>query len=100
MTDQTQTLSELWFLRFSLRFVYTVDTHLFQVGLLNVGGFYDSLLKFFDYLTAEGFVRPEARGLVLSSSDPAELIELLEVSHTSRGISWTCEQQFLDFIFR
>lgn len=52
--------------------------HSKPVGLLNVGGFYDSLLKFFDYLTAEGFVRPEARGLVISSPDPAELIELLE----------------------
>lgn len=33
-------------------------------GLLNVDGYYDSLLKLFDYATAETFVHPDHRALV------------------------------------
>jgi len=52
--------------------------HSKPVGLLNIDGFYDSLLAFFDKLVTEGFVRPEMRKIVVSARTPAELLDLLE----------------------
>jgi uncharacterized protein (TIGR00730 family) len=43
-------------------------------GILNVEGYYDPLLTFFDYTVAEGFVRAEHRGIIQVSDDPAELV--------------------------
>jgi uncharacterized protein (TIGR00730 family) len=47
-------------------------------GLLNVGGFYDDLLRFMDHAWAEGFIKPETRAIVQSSADPAALLDLLD----------------------
>ncbi len=46
-------------------------------GLLNVDGFYDPLLAFFDHAVAEGFVRSRDRALVLEEGDPERLLDLL-----------------------
>ena len=35
------------------------------VGLLNVGGYYDELVRFVDHATASGFIRPEQRGMLI-----------------------------------
>lgn len=65
---------------------------LVQVGLLNVGGYYDSLLTLFDNMHAQGFLKFNARTLVVSAPTPAELLDKLEVSvdqdlsHPSRCI--------------
>ena len=47
------------------------------VGLLNVGGFYDGLLGFFDSCVAKGFIRPASRAIVLSAPDGGELLDRL-----------------------
>jgi uncharacterized protein (TIGR00730 family) len=47
------------------------------VGLLNVEGYYDTLLSFLDQSVAEGFVPPAQHGLLQSSSDPSELLSRL-----------------------
>jgi uncharacterized protein (TIGR00730 family) len=47
-------------------------------GLLNVDGFFDSLLQFADHQVQEGFVTPENRSLILTSDNPAGLLDLLE----------------------
>src|SRR6267154_355976 len=47
-------------------------------GLLNVRGFYDGLLAFIDRSVDERFVRRENRSMVLVSSSPSELLELLD----------------------
>jgi len=44
------------------------------VGLLNVAGFYDHLLRFLDTACAEGFMRQGHRDLLLSDTDPSELL--------------------------
>lgn len=46
-------------------------------AVLNVAGFYDPLLALFDHAVAEGFVRPQHRGLVLESTDPFEVLDKL-----------------------
>lgn len=50
-----------------------------QVGLLNVDGFYDSLLTFIDKAVDEGFVSSTARGIIVSAPTAPQLLQLLEV---------------------
>ncbi|MGL5833980.1 MAG: TIGR00730 family Rossman fold protein [Waterburya sp.] len=46
-------------------------------GLLNIDGFYNGLLSFFDHATAEKFIRLEHRSIIVAAEDPVELIEKL-----------------------
>ncbi|HEK18851.1 TIGR00730 family Rossman fold protein [Mucilaginibacter sp.] len=48
------------------------------VGVLNVSGFYDHLLKQMDVMVEQRFLKPANRKLVLTSADPAELVSLME----------------------
>jgi uncharacterized protein (TIGR00730 family) len=49
-------------------------------GLLNVAGFYDSLLSFFDHAAAEDFIRDLHRGQVVVESDLERLLDALAKS--------------------
>lgn len=51
-----------------------------QVGLLNVDGYYNSLLALFDNGVIEGFIKPVAREIVISAPTAKELMEKMEVS--------------------
>jgi uncharacterized protein (TIGR00730 family) len=44
-------------------------------GLLNVSGFFDPLLQLFDHATAEGFILPRHRAIVIVESEPAALVD-------------------------
>jgi uncharacterized protein (TIGR00730 family) len=44
-------------------------------GLLNVEGYYDSLIKFLDHVLTEQFVKPHHRGMLMVESDPDALLE-------------------------
>ena len=46
-------------------------------GLLNIEGFYDPLLAFFDHAVAENFIRQAHRDLVISETQPARLLDSL-----------------------
>ncbi|KAL5990605.1 hypothetical protein ACLOJK_011508 [Asimina triloba] len=48
------------------------------VGLLNVDGYYNSLLSFIDKAVEEGFVSPNARHIIVSAPTPKELVKKLE----------------------
>ncbi|KAJ4971420.1 hypothetical protein NE237_004519 [Protea cynaroides] len=48
------------------------------VGLLNVDGYYDCLLRLFDKGVEEGFIKPSARDIVISAKNPQELIEKMQ----------------------
>lgn len=50
-----------------------------QVGLLNVDGYYNSLLSFIDKAVDEGFVTPSARHIIISAPTAHELMSKLEV---------------------
>ena len=52
--------------------------HQHPVGLLNVNGFYDFLLKQMDVMVEQRFLKPANRQLVLTSGDPIELINLMD----------------------
>ncbi|GAA0152397.1 hypothetical protein LIER_10889 [Lithospermum erythrorhizon] len=48
------------------------------VGLLNVDGFYNSLLSFIDKAVDEGFISPIARRIIVSASTAKQLVRQLE----------------------
>lgn len=52
--------------------------HSKPVGLLNVDGYYDSLLCFVDRAVEEGFVTPAARSIVVAAATPHQLLAELE----------------------
>lgn len=52
--------------------------HSKPIGILNVNGFYDLLLKQMDVMVEQQFLKPANRKLVITSGDPIELISLME----------------------
>ncbi|KAK7396746.1 hypothetical protein VNO78_17904 [Psophocarpus tetragonolobus] len=52
--------------------------HSKPVGLLNVDGFYNSLLSFIDKAVDEGFISPTARRIIVSAPTPKQLMLELE----------------------
>lgn len=53
--------------------------YLLQVGLLNVDGYYNSLLSFIDKAVEEGFICPNARHIIVSAPTAKELVKKMEV---------------------
>lgn len=49
------------------------------MGLLNVDGYYNSLLSFIDKAVEEGFISPSARQIIVSAPTAKELVKKLEV---------------------
>lgn len=47
-------------------------------GLLNVDGYFDSLLAFFGHAAERGFLRPQHRDMLLVANTPAELLDRFE----------------------
>ena len=52
--------------------------HNHPVGILNVNGFYDLLLRQMDVMVEQRFLKPANRQLVLSSGDAVELVNLMD----------------------
>ncbi len=46
-------------------------------AVLNIEGYYDPMLTFFDHGVREGFIRPEHRMLLVEGRDPENLLDLL-----------------------
>jgi uncharacterized protein (TIGR00730 family) len=53
--------------------------HRKPIGLLNVAGFFDSLLAWLDHAVREGFVKPKHRRLLVEASDPEELLDRIGI---------------------
>ncbi|KAL3830134.1 hypothetical protein ACJIZ3_018936 [Penstemon smallii] len=49
------------------------------VGLLNVDGYYNSLLSFIDKAVEERFISPSERHIIVSAPSTKELVNKLEV---------------------
>ncbi|KAH7663685.1 Cytokinin riboside 5'-monophosphate phosphoribohydrolase LOG protein [Dioscorea alata] len=52
--------------------------HSKPVGLLNIDGYYNSLLSFIDQAIEKGFIKPSAHHIIVSTSNAKELIDKLE----------------------
>jgi hypothetical protein len=48
--------------------------------LLNVDGYYDSLLAFMDQAVEEGFISSSARGIIVQAPTAQDLMDKLEVA--------------------
>jgi uncharacterized protein (TIGR00730 family) len=57
-------------------------------GLLDIAGFYGSLLQFFDHATAEGFIRPIHRELVLVEEDAPRLLARMQAWQPPGEVKW------------
>ncbi|KAG5253043.1 cytokinin riboside 5'-monophosphate phosphoribohydrolase LOG [Salix suchowensis] len=55
-----------------------LNIHHKPVGLLNVDGFYNSLLSFIDKAVDEGFISPTARRIIVSAPTATQLVRQLE----------------------
>ena len=56
------------------------------VGILNINGYFDHILDFFDRSVNERFVREEHRNNMIISDDPEELIrKMMEYKPVSMG---------------
>lgn len=62
------------------------------IGLLNFNGFYNFLLKQMDVMVENHFLKPANRKLVLSSSQPKELIDLMSNFNASPDEVWFKDQ--------
>lgn len=49
--------------------------------MLNVDGYYNSLLSFIDKAVEEGFISPSARHIIVSAPTAMDLVKKLEVSN-------------------
>lgn len=66
-----------------------LNYHMKPVGLLNINGYYDSLLGFINHAVAHGFIRATHRVLMQAAAEPDELLDLLasvEIPDTGRWI--------------
>ncbi len=48
------------------------------VGILNVDGYFDHLLKLFDHMVDQGFLKKENREMVIESNHPQRLLSAME----------------------
>lgn len=71
--------------------------HKKPVGLLNVDGYYDCLLQLFDNGVKEGFIKQDARDIVVSAPNAEELLTKMEQfspshQHIAPHESWQMQQ--------
>ena len=57
-------------------------------GLLDVNGYFQPLLGWFDLAVAEGFLKPANRRLVIDSAQPGELLDRLEAWRPAPVDKW------------
>ncbi|KAI6685804.1 hypothetical protein NL676_031717 [Syzygium grande] len=67
------------------------------VGMLNVDGYYNPLLQFIDKAVEEGFIRPNARHIIVSAPSARDLIKRMEEYYprherVASKLSWEMEQ--------
>ena len=65
-----------------------LNFHRKPVGILNVNGFYDDLIRFVHHAVDEGFVREELRHLLSVAASPFELLDVLEKNNVPELSSW------------
>ena len=65
-----------------------IGIHRKACGLLNVNGYFDTLLAFADHALAERFVRPEHRTLILTDTDPTLLLDRMALYRSPIVDKW------------
>jgi uncharacterized protein (TIGR00730 family) len=62
--------------------------HAKPCGLLNVNGYYDSLLAFLDHATAQRLLHEENRAMVITASDPRDLLDRMQAYTAPQRAKW------------
>lgn len=62
--------------------------HRKPIGVLNVGGYYDALLAWFDRGVSEGLLRPDNRALVVDRDEPVALLQALRAYVPKARSQW------------
>ena len=65
-----------------------LGVHRKPCGLLNVEGFYDPLISLFDRGVETGFIQPVNRQIIVSRSDPGDLLDALADSQGLPEVRW------------
>lgn len=55
-----------------------LNFHNKPLGLLNVNGYYNNLIKFLDHSVNENFIKPEHREMILVDNDPEAMLTQLQ----------------------
>ena len=58
------------------------------LALLNVNGFFDSLITFLDGITADGFVKQNQRDSLIVEADPETLLGEMDSWAAPEGVKW------------
>lgn len=58
-------------------------------GLLNVNHFFDPLITMLEHTIEQGFMNKNYRDMIISSSDPVELLEKMESYSPNHSVKWT-----------
>lgn len=61
------------------------------VALFNVNGYYDGLVSFISHIAEEGFMRKEHAEYLIVSSDPKEMLEMMERFEPADVKKWVVE---------
>eukprot|EP00271_Cylindrocystis_brebissonii_P021337 TRINITY_DN7538_c0_g1_i2.p1 TRINITY_DN7538_c0_g1~~TRINITY_DN7538_c0_g1_i2.p1 ORF type:complete len:226 (-),score=41.70 TRINITY_DN7538_c0_g1_i2:654-1331(-) len=70
----------------------SLGIHSKPVAVLNVDGFYDPLLGFFDHVQTEGFMSQATRSVLLAGSSPSEILDTLQAAQVANHTSWQMGQ--------
>lgn len=65
-----------------------IGIHVKPTGLLNVNGYYDHLLAFFDRAVADGLLKPGNRSMLLDAGDPIGLVTALRETEIVAEPKW------------
>ena len=65
-----------------------LGVHAKPCAVLEVAGFWRPLLDALDHMTAQGFIRPDVRALLLESTSPEDLFTRLATARTTPGERW------------
>ena len=67
--------------------------HRKPVAILNVSGYYDSLIQLFERAIEEGFIKPRNRQLVVVEEEPDRLLQTLLTHKLPEVKRWITEQE-------
>lgn len=70
-----------------------LGTHAKPCAVLNVNGFYDRLLDFLDHVVDEAFLKPVHRGMLVASSDPEKLLDVIAEYRVPTETKWIARDE-------
>ena len=65
-----------------------LGSHAKPCAVLNIEGFFDKLLGFLDHVVDEAFLKPVHRGMLLASTDPAALLDMIGSYQVPSETKW------------